>query len=289
MDFEYVSTGERLEGLISHFNGKERIAVDFEGEFNLHIYGEHLCLIQVFDGERYYIIDPRSRAMSREALIAFFNSKVKKVWFDMQSDNSLLKKNYNTTLVNVLDVRVMAMCLGYTGNLTGLVERYLGIRVEVEEKKKLQQTNWLKRPLSAEQLSYALSDVEYLFQLEDVLTLEIEKAGLEKMFSSQMKKASIVGEEKPGWKKIGNWKFLNGEQREATREYFIARDVVARRFNVPAYFVLDKHRISDAGKACPKTEEELFRILGPLNTRFESYLTESMKRAFRNLQQKKEC
>lgn len=285
MEFEYIKSGKELERLVAVLEEKDRIAVDFEGEFNLHIYGEHLCLVQVFDGERYYIIDPRSREMTREALVSFFTSKVKKVWFDMQSDNSLLKKNYDTTLVNVLDVRIMAICLGYTGNLTGLVEKYLGIKVEIEDKKKLQQTNWLKRPLSDEQLRYALSDVEYLFQLEDVLTPEIEKAGLEKQFDIQMKKASIVGEEKPGWKKIGNWKFLNEAQREATREYFIARDVVAKRFNVPAYFVLDKHRISEAGKACPKTEAELFRILGKMSPRFESYLTESMKKAFRNLHQ----
>ncbi len=283
MDFDYISTGEELKRLVSELNCRERIAVDFEGEFNLHIYGEHLCLIQVFDGDRYYIIDPRSSRMTEKALVMFFTSPVKKVWFDMQSDNSLLKKNYNTTLKNVLDVRVMAMCLGYTGNLTGLVEKYLGINVEMEDKKRLQQTNWLKRPLAENQLKYALSDVEYLFQLEDILTPEIEKAGLSKECDVAMKKASIVGEEKPGWKKIGNWKFLNEKQRAATREYFIARDVVARRFNVPAYFVLDKHRISDAGKACPKTEEELFRILGKLNPRFERYLTESMKKAFANL------
>jgi ribonuclease D len=29
--------------------GINTIAMDFEGEINLHIYGEHLCLIQVFD------------------------------------------------------------------------------------------------------------------------------------------------------------------------------------------------------------------------------------------------
>jgi ribonuclease D len=32
--------------------------MDFEAEFNLHVYGEHLCLIQVFDGEEFLLIDP---------------------------------------------------------------------------------------------------------------------------------------------------------------------------------------------------------------------------------------
>ncbi|MBR1937334.1 MAG: 3'-5' exonuclease [Spirochaetales bacterium] len=283
MDFEYIKTGEELSALISDLNNKERIAVDFEGEFNLHIYGEHLCLIQVFDGERYYIIDPRGHEMKRDALIAFFTSPVKKVWFDMQSDNALIHKNYNTVLNNVVDTRVLAMCLGYTGNLTGLIEKYLGITTEVTDKKKLQQTNWLKRPLSPEQLNYALSDVEYLFQLEDILTVEVEKAGLTKQAETQMKKAHKVSPEKPGWKKIGNWKLLNEEQRKATREYFIARDVVAKRFNVPAYFVLDKHKIITVGKICPRNEKDLFKYVGDINPRFERYLTDSLKKAFSNL------
>ena len=34
-------------------HGITSIAMDFEGEFNLHIYGEHLCLVQIFDGAAY--------------------------------------------------------------------------------------------------------------------------------------------------------------------------------------------------------------------------------------------
>ena len=34
------------------------IAMDFEGEYNLHIYGEHLCLIQIYDRTMFYLIDP---------------------------------------------------------------------------------------------------------------------------------------------------------------------------------------------------------------------------------------
>jgi len=261
----------------------DRIAVDFEGEFNLHIYGMHLCLIQIYDGDKYFIIDPRSPKLSREALIAFFESPVKKVWFDMSSDNSLIHKNYGTSLRNVMDVRVMAMCLGYMGNLTGLVKEYLGIETEVKEKKKLQQTNWLRRPVGQEQIDYALSDVEYLFLLEDKLTPIILEKGLEKEFAFQLKKASVPAEEKPGWMKLCQWKLLNKEQKAAIKEYFIARDVVAKRFNVPSYMVLDKHKITELGKSCPKSEGELFSIVGKISPRFEKPLAESLKKAFSRL------
>ena len=79
MDYTIIDNGKDLLAKLDQWNGLERIAVDFEGEFNLHIYGEHLCLIQVYDGKGYYIIDPRANAMGKEDLTAFFESDVKKV------------------------------------------------------------------------------------------------------------------------------------------------------------------------------------------------------------------
>ena len=76
MKYEYIDDDEKLHGFLERIKTLGSIAVDFEGEFNLHIYGEHLCLIQIFDGSVYYIIDPRSRKLSRNALLEFFASDV---------------------------------------------------------------------------------------------------------------------------------------------------------------------------------------------------------------------
>lgn len=283
MEYTLAASDETLYRLIDKWNELERIAVDFEGEFNLHIYGEHLCLIQIFDGKEYYIIDPRSRRISAESLCAFFTSPVRKVWFDMQSDNSLIHKIYGSSLSNVTDLRLMAIELGYNGNLTSLEETFLGTISEYTSKKKLQQTNWLKRPLTPEQIEYALSDVEYLLKLEDVLKPLVISRGLWENYEMEQMEASKPAKERPGWTRICNWKLLSREQKRAVREYFIARDVVARRFNVPAFHVLDKHRIADAGKRCPKSEEELFSILGPFPPKFSTALEQSMKVAFGRL------
>ena len=49
------------------------IAMDFEGEFNLHVYGNHLCLIQLFDGKQFAAIDPIK--IAPESLKAFFEDR----------------------------------------------------------------------------------------------------------------------------------------------------------------------------------------------------------------------
>lgn len=283
MKYEYIDDDEKLHGFLEHIKTLGSIAVDFEGEFNLHIYGEHLCLIQIFDGSVYYIIDTRSRKLSRNALLEFFASDVEKVWFDAQSDNALVFKSYGVTINSIYDVRALAKALGFMGNLIALEQEYLGVKPEIGDKKRLQQTNWLKRPLSDEQLSYALSDVTYLHELKKVLWEKVVENGVEKDALYQLKAASAKPKQTAPWTKLCSPRDLSREQKAALKEYFIARDCIARRFNVPAFHVLDKHKIIALAKACPKTLSEVYAIIEPVPPRFASCLKETMKTAFDRL------
>ena len=61
MTYTLLDSDEKIFKFLDSISSLDEIAVDFEGEFNLHIYGEHLCLIQIFDKSNYYIIDPRCK------------------------------------------------------------------------------------------------------------------------------------------------------------------------------------------------------------------------------------
>lgn len=283
MKYEYIDNDEKLHAFLAHAGTVGSIAVDFEGEFNLHIYGEHLCLIQVFDGSEYYIIDPRSRNLSREALLEFFSSEVEKIWFDAQSDNSLIFKCYGVTVNGIYDVRALAKALGFMGNLIALEHEALGVEPEIDDKKRLQQTNWLKRPLTDEQISYALSDVTYLPELKKVLWQKVLEAGAEKEALFLLKASCEKPRLKAPWTRLCSPRNLTSSQKQALKEYFIARDTVAKRFNVPAFHVLDKHKIIELAKRCPSSLDEVYRIIEPIPPRFSSYLRETMKTAFARL------
>ncbi len=248
---KYISHDNDLESAIRIWSNKERIAVDFEGEFNLHVYGEYLCLIQVFDGDEYYLIDPLSKTLSKEALRSFFSLPVKKVWFDCQSDQSLVFKEYGFGIENIFDVRVLAKLLGFDGNLISLEKEYLNLEININ-KKKNQQANWLRRPIDQELIEYALLDVAHLMELEDVLRLEISKHNLDKQAASQMKKAVALKKPQDPWRHVVNWKMISPKERIYVRNIFLARDNIAKRFNVPAYYVMDKHRIGELAAYPPK-------------------------------------
>ena len=168
--------------------------------------------------------------------------------FACQSDAALARKALGIQMRNVYDVRVIALALGFNGNLTGLIERNLGISVEsTSQKKKYQTANWMRRPIPREQIEYALSDVRYLFELRDSLVSEMEQ----KLKPAERKKVahdlSICAEQKnperPGWEKICNFKLLSRAEKVYIKHFFLARDGLARKADVPATRILPKQLI----------------------------------------------
>ena len=271
MEYSYLDTDGKIEEAVAAFSGRERIAVDFEGEFNLHVYGEHLCLVQIFDGQSFFIIDPRSGRVTPKGLEAFFSSPVRKVWFDCQSDASLVSKAYGLSISSIFDVRVLAEALGSHGNLKSVEAQYLGIESAIP-KKRNQQANWMRRPIPPEQIEYALEDVAHLLELEDALKPIIEERGLSRQAEAAMKKATTVSKPQPGWTKVGGWKRMSQEEMIYAKHIFLARDRIARRFNVPAARVMDKHQIPALAKDRPSTRDRLAARLSGESPRFMSML-----------------
>ena len=258
IDYTLISTAFELNVLVSRWTekGVVSVAMDFEEESNLHVYGEHLCTIQLFDGKDYYILDALALAKTPDGLSsmkAFLEGPIEKIMFACQSDASLARKTLGIQLCNIFDVRVIALALGFTGNLNGLIERSLGLSVENPSlKKKYQTANWMRRPIPAEQVEYALGDVRYLFDLKASLLAEMEKtltAAEKKRVAYEMRTcAEQKNPERPGWEKICNFKLLSGREKVFIKHFFIARDTLARKANVPAARILDKRLIVEMAK-----------------------------------------
>ena len=253
MDFTLVTKPDELTSLLSRWStsGVSSVAMDFEEESNLHCYGEHVCIIQIYDKRHYYIIDALELAKTKEGLSsmkAFLEGEIEKVMFACQSDAALARKALGIQLSNIFDVRVIALALGFNGNLTALIERNLGIVNESSSmKKKYQTANWMRRPIPSQQIEYALSDVQYLFELKDSLVAEMKEKlsrGEQNKVNHDMKLcAEQKNPERPGWEKICNFKLLKDEEKIYIKHFFLARDGLARKANLPASRILEKQLV----------------------------------------------
>ena len=279
MEYQLISRDEEFIPVIERFReAGTPLAIDFEEECNLHIYGEHLCIVQVFDGKDYFIIDTRSMDVSKKTLEEFFNLDNEKLWFECKSDISLLYRQYGIKVKNITDIRVYAKALGFQYGLGKLKEAYLGI-ADNGEKKRHQQANWLKRPISEENIKYALEDVEYLFQLRDVLLKEVEAKHLVKATKEAMAHVATIAPQKPGWTKICNTKLLSREEKIFLKNIFEARERIAKRFNTPAVNVLEKKEIVRLSKNVPDSKEALGYELKYAPARYRKLVIEEIWKA----------
>ena len=253
MEYTLVTKPNELLSLLAEWDasGIASVSIDFEEESNLHCYGEHVCTIQIYDKGRYYIIDALELAKTCEGIDAmktFLEGPIEKVMFACQSDAALARKALGIQLKNIFDIRVIAMALGFQGNLTALIERNLGIQAESSSlKKKYQTANWMRRPIPEQQIEYALSDVQYLFELKDSLVSEMKaklsKGELNKVNHEMKVCAEQKNPERPGWEKICNFKLLKEDEKVYIKHFFLARDSLARKANVPASRILEKQLV----------------------------------------------
>jgi len=149
---QHLDNDQKLTAFLKHLKDERitTLAVDFEGEFNLHAYGERLCLVQIFDGKVFFTIDPF--AVSPELLKQFLEDrKVLKLFFGAGSDVQLVYKQSKIVLNSVLDLQILAEVAGCQNQgLGGLTEELLG-KVTVK-KKQYQMHNWLRRPIDRDAL-----------------------------------------------------------------------------------------------------------------------------------------
>jgi ribonuclease D len=274
--YTLIEDGGVVRSLIQHWKDEniESIAMDFEGEFNLHIYGEHLALIQIYDGHEFFLIDP-VKLTSEDLRLLLEESSIEKVMFDCSSDASLVYRSYNIRLSHVFDIRISSTLLGYEGSLSKITHTLLQ-QEPLVPKKAFQRANWLKRPLSQELIAYALSDVKYLLQLKEILVHNIKEKNLEKEHSMrQANAASVKTRTKKAYLNWREYHKLNKEEQQLLMLLFDQREILAKKENLPPYKVMSKQDLIRFVTEVPLSKEELIRRIRSKNRRIREELIEA--------------
>ena len=241
-DYVDIRSNDDLHKLINSLNDRnvKTIAMDFEGEFNLHVYGEKLCLIQMYDGDDYYLIDPFP--LSDEIITKFLTLKnMLYIFFAADSDRSLVFKQYGVKMNGVYDLQHLVEVLDLPGKgLDAVLLSELGITIE--NKKKYQRQNWITRPIQEGAKQYAIGDVAYLFDLHKSLLSKIKvEDKVEKLIFKlagtfkDFDKKSV-----PGIFKTPAFRRMNRGMKDRYTKIVELREACAKELNVPANMILTK-------------------------------------------------
>ena len=122
-----------------------------------------LSLIQICDSEEIYIIDCLEIGNPSKDLKFLVSNNVEKIFHSCREDIEALYSWSNNKVKNIYDTQVANALLG--GSFSVSYQDLVNKKLEVSLNKKETRSNWMRRPLSTSQLSYAASDVQFLIDL----------------------------------------------------------------------------------------------------------------------------
>ena len=139
---------------------KKLLAVDTEF-IRENTYYPILSLIQIAVDDTVFIFDYIKNKTKQSFLSKILESKYNiKIFHDCEQDLEILNKNLNIHIENIFDTQLGNAFVDFDHHISykNLVKKILNIDID----KNQQNSDWLHRPLSKQQLRYAAGDVIYL-------------------------------------------------------------------------------------------------------------------------------
>lgn len=190
---------------------------------------------------------------------------VRKLLHDAVQDLMILRTATGASPKNVFDVRYAAGFCGRPSTLSlgNLVREFTGIELAKTETR----TNWLQRPLTPEQLAYALDDVRYLHTICEGELAHLAQSPVLNWLMDDLKRFDDPGMyQEPELltrfyktKGIGR---MRGSELAVAWELVSWRDAAARERNLPREFILPEKVLVALVKIRPRNAAQVFLAEG---------------------------
>ncbi len=227
-------------------------------------YYSKLALVQIAVNDTFVLIDPLANLDLAPLDALMLDPTVLKVLHAATQDLEIFYDRTGSVPVNIFDTQVAGSIVG-VGHQVGygsLTERVLGVAL----KKTSQYTNWLQRPLSAAQESYALDDVRYLLPLMDALMArltELKRVDAVQEEMQLLSRESLYSVDVAHLaKRIKGGRGLKGAQRNVLLRLTAWREDEAQHRDVPRRWVVADDSLAALARAAPVRERELSSIRG---------------------------
>jgi ribonuclease D len=264
---QYITSAGQLGELCEQLRDSPRLALDteFVGEDS---FVPKLELIQVATEQTAAIIDFPA-VMSEGGLDEFWevvcDERVQKVVHAGRQDLDLFAVHAGQIPKPFFDTQIAAAMVGFGSQVAyaNLVQRVHGRRLD----KAHTFTNWSARPLSHDQLAYALEDVTFLLAIHDHLQGKLSKLGRLPWAREEFARLEgAVGEARrepqERYQRIRGWDQLKPKAAAVLRELAAWREGEAKRRNVPRSRVVRDEVLLQLARHPPRHQDELRKVRG---------------------------
>ncbi len=236
-------------------------------------YFPRLALVQLQWGNTNVLIDPL--AVDPRGLAELLCGNGLAVLHASQQDLEVLRYAVGEVPSRLFDTQLAAGFIGYsTPSLAALAQSQLKVTLSKGDR----MTDWMRRPLTASQCSYARSDVAYLEQLFERISSRVNQLGRSSWVSEACEELRLRpwGESNPedAWLRIKDARALKGEARGVAQALAAWRERRAMATNIPLRRVMSDMALLGIAQAAPRSTEELAHARGV----DERYLSGSIAR-----------
>ncbi len=258
--YRLVTEQARFDAIVEQLLNVERYALDTEFHRERTYYPQ-VALVQLTAGSEVWLVDPLEVDLA--PLKALLEGDGHCIVHAGTQDLEVLELVCGAAPRRLFDTQIAAGFLGVsTGSLTSLVSRFLGVHLPKGDR----LTDWLRRPLTDNQLRYAASDVDHLHELTSVLEDELDSLGrmewveeecrllLERPRSRRLPEEAIL--------RIKEARSLKGQAFKVATAIAAWRERRAAESNVPVRQVLSDLGVVAVAQRVPESTKDLSSLRG---------------------------
>lgn len=260
MTHRWIATSSEVAEFVARVALEPRYALDTEFHRE-RTYFPKLALVQIAAAGEIVLIDPL--ACDLTPLKDLFGSSSLAVLHAAQQDLDVLSHAVGAVPACMFDTQLAAGFLGYsTPSLVSLLQSEL----KVSAGKGDRLTDWLRRPLTADQCEYAASDVAHLLQLHEVLLGKLSEVGRTEWVAdacNELLCKPVSGHDPDqAWTRLKDVRVLKPRARGVARALAAWRERRAMASDIPVRQVLPDLAILGIAQKQPRTIQELAQARG---------------------------
>ncbi len=278
--FQWIDNSSETRAAIQEISKESHYFLDTEFHRE-KTYFPQLALVQIASAKQIYIFDPTRIDVTLFGELFQQNSVC--VLHAAQQDLDVLSQSVGSIPSSILDTQLLAGFLGYTQpSLASLLQSFLKVTVPKGDR----LTDWLRRPLTKDQLNYAASDVAYLPELLDQISARLAEKGRTEWAHEACEELRLrkTGPQAPedAWLRVKDVRTLKGKARWVARSVSQWREERAMDLDIPPRHVLSDIAVLGIAQRAPRTADELLQCRGVDNRHANGQngkaLLESIKR-----------
>ncbi|MFZ9036856.1 MAG: ribonuclease D [Gammaproteobacteria bacterium] len=260
-DYAYIDDDAHLEAFCHELGEASYCAIDTEFIRESTYYPE-LALIQIASDQLLACIDPLAITDLGPLAELLVKDSLLKVFHSSSQDLEILYQKFSKVPFPVFDTQLAAAVLGYSHQISyaDLVQQVTGVQLE----KKHTRANWMRRPLSRDELDYAMDDVRYLLAVYQELDGRLESTGRRAWIARDLQAMSDTDNYRVDldqlWKRLRGVQKLKGEKLQIASDLCRWREQQAQQQNRPRRWIMKDDVIIEIARQQPADTGALSRI-----------------------------